>query len=59
MATADAKRPRLRMTARPMRVWMVTWSFQTIGMGIRAKIRSVAMLMDELKTPTFLKMVGS
>jgi len=43
------------MTARPMRVWTVTCSFQTMGMGTSAKIRSVAMLMDELKTPMLLK----
>jgi len=30
-----------------------------MGIGMRAKRRSVAMLMDELKTPTFLKTVGS
>ena len=55
MAIAEAKRPRLRMTASPIRVWMVTCRRQTMGMGIRAKMRSVAMLTEELKTPTFLK----
>lgn len=59
MATPEANRPRLRIAARPMRVRSVTWSFQTMGMGMRANIRSVAMLTEELKTPTFLKIVGS
>ena len=40
----------------PSLVWMLTCNFQTMGMGRSAKRRSVAMLMDELKTPTFLKM---
>jgi hypothetical protein len=30
-----------------------------MGMGMRAKRRSVAMLMEELKTPMFLKVTGS
>ena len=59
MAIAEAKSPRLRMTANPMHVWIVTCNRHTIGMGIRAKSRSVAMLMDELKTPTFLKILAS
>lgn len=59
MATAEAKRPKLKMTARPMRVWIVTCSFHTIGMGMRANSRSVAMLTEELKTPTFLKIPES
>lgn len=58
MATADAKRPRLRMMARPMRVCMLTCSFQTMGMGMRANSRSVAIFIEELKTPTFLKMIA-
>ena len=59
MATAEANKPKLKMTARPMRVWIVTWSLQTMGMGISAKSKSVAMLTDELKTPTFLKIPAS
>lgn len=47
------------MTASPIRVWTVTCSFHTMGIGMSAKIKSVAMLMDELKTPTFLKMLAS
>lgn len=30
-----------------------------MGIGISAKMRSVAMLTEELKTPTFLKMIAS
>jgi hypothetical protein len=59
MATAEAKRPRLRITARPMRVWIVTCNLNTMGIGMSAKSKSVAMLMDELKTPTFLKIPAS
>lgn len=42
-----------------MRVCKLTCNFQTMGIGIKAKSRSVKMLMEELKTPTFLKMVAS
>ena len=59
MAVAEAKRPRPMMAPRPTLVRTLTCSFHTMGMGIRAKRRSVAMLMDELKTPTFLKTSGS
>jgi hypothetical protein len=30
-----------------------------MGMGIKAKRRSVKMLMEELKTPMFLNVIGS
>jgi hypothetical protein len=30
-----------------------------MGIGMRAKIRSVVMLMEELNTPIFLNTVGS
>jgi hypothetical protein len=56
MATADAKSPRLRMRARPIRVWRLTCKRHTIGIGIKANIKSVAIFTDELKTPMFLKM---
>jgi hypothetical protein len=58
IATAEAKKPRLRMTARPMRVCRFTRKRHTIGIGISAKRRSVAMLTEELNTPTFLKAPG-
>lgn len=58
MATAEAKRPSDRTMARPMRVRRFSWRRQTMGIGRRAKIRSVAMLMEELKTPMFRKMIS-